>query len=107
MIAPREDGARLAAIDEFVVLGAIDEFVAGYPRAWETPSQLLGWHIANGNRCPACRGRLMMRLPRIWSGRITPGGPIVDLAGMPLSVQTHLMGIGLRTSVIREDRGEG
>ena len=106
MIASREERARLAAVDEFVVLGAIDEFVAGH-LPWETPSQLLGWHIANGNRCPACRGRLMMRLPRIYSGRITPGGPIVDLAGMPLSVQTHLMGIGLRTSVIREDRGEG
>ncbi len=96
----------LAAIDEFVLLGAIDDFIAGHLRGWQTPSQLLGWHYANGNRCPVCRGRLMMRLPRIYSGRIMPGGPITDLAGMSLSVQTHLVGIGLRTSVIREETFE-
>ncbi|MGQ0797394.1 MAG: hypothetical protein ACT4OI_05990 [Methanobacteriota archaeon] len=47
-----------------------------------------------------------MRLPRIYSARVTPGGPIVDLAGAPLSMQTRLTGIGVR-SVIRHEDDDG
>jgi len=89
-------------------LAAIDEFVRSIStRVWEMPSDLLGSRLDGGarKRCPRCRGHLVLREPRIYSGVVTPGGPIVDLNGAPRSRQARLIGIGLRVSYVENLRG--
>ncbi|HYS99360.1 MAG TPA: hypothetical protein VEO20_01720 [Thermoplasmata archaeon] len=97
-LSPEKIAQTLAAIDEFIHSGNI---------GWEMPSELLGSRLngGTGKRCPKCRGHLMMRMPRIYTGLLRPGGPIVDLQGARRSKQARLIGIGLRVSYVDAIQG--